>query len=61
MSATLQRADTSVAPEAGGRHVISPVLLVVLIAAVLWVATLRIRRRRAKRFGAREGDRMQDR
>jgi hypothetical protein len=66
---TLQRADTSVAPdadtsvapEASGRHLISPLLLVVLIAAVLWVATLRVRRRRAKRLGAGDGDGMQNR
>lgn len=49
MLTTLQRADTAVAPEASGRHVISPLLLVLLIAAILWIAALRIRRWRAKR------------
>jgi hypothetical protein len=54
---TLQRTDTSVVPEASGRHMISPFLLVVLLAAVLWIAALRIRRRRAKGLvtGDREG------
>ena len=49
MSTTLQRADTSIAPEASGRHSISPLLLLVLLTAVLWIAALRIRRRQAKR------------
>jgi membrane protein DedA with SNARE-associated domain len=61
MSTTLQHADTSVAPEASGRHMISPLLLVVLIAAVLWIGTLRIRRRRAKRLRAGDGKGTQDR
>jgi hypothetical protein len=54
VSTTLQRPDTSVAPEATGRHAVSPLLLVVLLAAVLWIAALRIRRRRAKRLGTGE-------
>jgi hypothetical protein len=54
MLTTLQRADTSVAPQASGRHIVSPFLLVALIAAVLWIAAVRIRRRRAKRLGTGE-------
>jgi hypothetical protein len=61
MSTTLQRADTSVAPEASGRHWISPLLLLVLLAAVLWIPVLRIRRRRAKRLERGRSDRTQDR
>lgn len=61
MSTTLQRADTSVAPEGSGRHLISPLLLLVLLVTVLWIGALRIRRRRAKRLRAGDGDGMQDR
>jgi hypothetical protein len=60
MLTTLQRADTTVAPEASGRHTVSPFLLVVLIAAVLWIAARRIRRRRAKRLRAGDGKGRQD-
>jgi hypothetical protein len=62
MSTTLQRADTSVAPDAGARHSIAPLLIVVLMAAVLWIAALSIRRRRtARQSAAGRRDRMPDR
>jgi hypothetical protein len=61
MTMTLQRADTSAAPGANGRHMISPFLLLVLLAAVLWMGALRARRRRLKPPEAGPRDGTQDR
>jgi hypothetical protein len=61
MSTTLQRADTVVAPEASGGDSISPLLLLALLVAVLWIPVLRVRRRRAKRLRTGDKEGTQDR
>lgn len=51
-----QLTDTSSAQPETARHAVSPVLLLVLLAIVVWMGAIGARRRRARRLAGRETD-----